>query len=226
MLSSSDREAEAIPSYESPDLVSALLSFGAADLSASGGGVDLLLEKACAIRQWQLGGSHPRFVVNHWVEVMLVGADQAHCRVLNAATHVTLRPLTLDNLLKTIGQQLQQVEAHQTAPDFAQRLMAAYDLLAEEVASAGEGLPEVPLHQIYLYLKQQQPTYARMHFGLDLFYALENGLLLDRNPSLLPDETVPRKERYYLPDFGLEPQQALPSVHRLLLSPALQSLEI
>lgn len=226
MLSRSDHEAQAFSSPESPDLVSALLSFGAADLSAGSGGVGLLLEKACAIRGWQLGGSHPRFVVNHWVEVLLMGADQAHCRVLNAATHVTLRPLTLDNLLKTIAQQLQQVETHQTAPDFADRLQVAYDQLADAAASQGEGPTEVPLHQLYLLLKQQQPAYARDHFGLDLFYMLENGLLLDRSPSLMPDDTAPRKERYVLPDFGQDPVAGLQSVHRLLLNPALHSLDI
>lgn len=212
MLSHVNHEDQEIPQAESPDLISALLSFGAVELSDAGAG--LLLEKACALRRWHLWGAHPRFFVNQWVEVVLVGAEQAHCRLLNAATHVAINPLTLDALLKLIAAQLHQVESHQTAPDFAGRLLAAYDSLAEHH-------DEVPLHQLYLHLKRQQPAYRRESFGLDLFYALEKGLLAGRHPSLLPDDSAPRKERYALPD-----PQGLQWVHRLWLSPELHSLDI
>jgi len=203
-------------SHVSPDLVSAILSFEAEELAQTGRlSEDVLLEKACELWNWSLTGQHPRFVINHWVEVLVMGARQAHCRILNSRTHLSLRPLTFDNLHKTVLNLLQKVEAHITAPHFEELLLAAY----EDLSDNG---PEVKLHDLFLWLQARQPQYQREDFGLDLFYVLENGLLAERTPSLLTGQAL-KKELYHLPD-----PNGVQIVHRLLLQAtgSLQSLDI
>lgn len=204
-----------IPMAQSPDWVSSLLSFETCDLEDGQTGSDWLVARAAELRGWELAGQHPRYTVSRWIEVLITGAE-AHCRIFNCRTHHTVRPLTLQGLLEAVTAAQKELEAHQTPLDFGQHLLEVYDALSEQ----GE---EVKLLQLFRELQKRFPAYRREHFGLDLFFAIENGALQDREASLLAGGNCPRTELFTLGE-ATGPQ----IVHRLLLSPQteLQSLDI
>lgn len=160
-----DEETESeIPFADSPDLIHSLLDFEAAELAGSGDErpEDLLVKKACELRKWRCEGSHPRFLVNGWIEAVVTGRQQGFCRVLNSRTHISLNPFTLSGLLSELDKLHAWLQEYQTEPGFEDRMIQTYELLADGLSA------EVSLHEIYRYLNSRQPNYRRECFGLDL----------------------------------------------------------
>ncbi len=150
----------------SPDLMAALLDFDASELAEAGVcGQEILLRKAAEIKGWSLSGSHPRFYINDWVEIVLMGKGRALARLLNGRQHHELKPLSLHHLFQAVPQLLHKIEAHQTPSSFPEHLQNA-------MAELDSGQQSIPLNALFTELKTRQLDYSREAFGKDLSYAL------------------------------------------------------
>lgn len=206
-----------IPLASSPNMISSILDISSDELGMGENiGEYFLLKKACDLKGWDLRGSHPRYTVGQWIEVLITGPAQAHCRIFNCRTHHSIRPLTLQKLLETIEASLAELHRHHTHPKFGKYLEEAYFELSPE----GE---DVKLMDLLRVLQKRFPAYRRESFGLDLFFALENHMLEGFEASLLAGGECPRIELFTLSE-PTGPQV----VHRLLLTPIteMQSLDI
>lgn len=160
-----DETEEEIPFFaESPDLIHALLDFEAGELSGPSDELpeDMLVRKACELRKWRFEGTHPRFLVDSWIEVVVTGRHQGFCRILNSRTHIALKPFTLSCLIDEVEKLQAWLAAYQTEPGFEDRMIKAYEIVTESIGS------DVPLLDVYRVLNGRQPQYRRECFGLDL----------------------------------------------------------
>lgn len=150
----------------SPDLMAALLDFDASELAEAGvSGEEMLLRKAAEIKGWSLSGTHPRFYLNDWVEIVLMGKGRGVIRLLNGRQHHELKPLSLHQLFQTVPRLLSKIEAHHTPSSFPEQLQNA-------MAELDTGKQSIGLNTVYNALKTQQLDYSREAFGKDLAYAL------------------------------------------------------
>lgn len=164
-------EDQEIPYAQSQDLIHNLLGFDGQDLGmAQGQNPELfLLRKTCELNKWKLSGEYPRFFVQNQVEVTLSLKNKGFCRVINARSHTSLDPLTLDGLQVQIAADLALADAWKTDPQvFLKGLFAQYQLLCNT-----EGEPLL-LSEIYQELSHKRPAYRREHFGLDLNRSLNS----------------------------------------------------
>lgn len=215
---SPESEEIEIPDAGSPDLISALLSFDASELAGTDERAeDLLVRKAAEIRGWKLDGSHPRFLAEHWIEVVVTGRLQGYCRILNGRTHSHLNPFTLDTLIREVERLRQWMRDYKTPEDFTERFLRAYDELSDSYG------PEVELHEIYKLLVQRQPNYRRECFGLDFVRSLKGRRsLMGRNLSLSCGDG-PSTRRYAL---VLSPTRPAQVADRIRIAQELKSLDI
>ncbi|HEY9842699.1 MAG: hypothetical protein ACAI44_25705 [Candidatus Sericytochromatia bacterium] len=209
---------EDMPDPDSPDFVSALLSFDSSELGSKDEFCeDMLVRKACELKQWKYEGSHPRFLVENWIEVVVTGKQQGSCRILNGRTHAPLVPFTLDTMIKQIGKLCQWLREHQSDEDFSAWLLAAYDELAD---ASGD---EVKLHDIYRLINTRQPSYRREAFGVDLARTLARSSLLEGRRVRLGYKGGPLTQRYAL---CLNLKRTAQVADVIKIEPALQSLDI
>ncbi|PIQ27020.1 hypothetical protein COW36_16080 [bacterium (Candidatus Blackallbacteria) CG17_big_fil_post_rev_8_21_14_2_50_48_46] len=172
-------ENSVIPYAQSGDFVKALMSFDAEDLDMGESEVSselFLLKKICELKKWPVSGDYPRFYISQKVEVTLTRKNKAFCRVLNARSHETLEPLSMEGLQEAINACFKQVASWKTN---AQAFMKQVFELYSEFRSS-DGAP-VALADLYQALYHQKPGYRREHFGLDLNHCLNSGLT--RNQS-------------------------------------------
>lgn len=205
-----------IPYAEAPDLIASLLSFEASELGGEHP-EDLLLEKACDIKGWQLEGSHPRFLVEQWLEVFVTGHQQGHCRILNARAHTALQPFTLDTVIQEFSRQIHWLRNHQIPEDFSAWLLAAYDELDEAQTR------DIALHEVYRLINARQPSYRREAFGFDLACTLAGSPLLDGRRVRLGFSNGPRHQRFAL---CLGEGKSAQLADRIRIDAPLQSLDI
>ncbi|MGV3524336.1 MAG: hypothetical protein ACO1RX_08930 [Candidatus Sericytochromatia bacterium] len=208
-------ELDAVPVYQPQELQSLLLSFGGSELAHDGQTPeDALIQKAAELHHWQLSGQRPRYVINHWVEVVLTGNLKGFCRILNSRTHQPLDPLTLSELLHQVDTLTATVNSWRTHADFVPRLLAAYD----ELDAGGP----VHLEDLHREMAVRQPDYRREHFGFDLAELYGCDSLEGR--SLLLGLRQPRQPgRFSLPALhGMPAAEA----DQITLGPTLQSLDI
>ena len=166
------QEEVPIPYAPKADFVKSLLNFDSADLDMEEQQPEVfLLNKTCELKKWSFSGRLPRYFVEHWVELCLVGPERFSYRVLNARAHRHMS-LTMDHLMTAIQQSLHVVNTYQTdLPRFLKELFIAYDILHKE---AGD---EVALAEVYDWIYHRHPRYKREQFGLDLNRLLASGAL-------------------------------------------------
>lgn len=161
-----------LPLSHSTDLVEELLSFDADDLEledASHAG-EFMLRKLCALQNWSLEGNKSDFVVARWVEVVLVGDNEAYCRLLNARSHETVTPLTLSHLKRAISAELSRYEHWKTLADGL--LPQLWQVWQTAGFSAGE---QLPIDEVFRSLQKRYPSLRREYLGIDLNRILAQG---------------------------------------------------
>ena len=188
-----------IPYAPKVDWVKALLSFDSDDLDLETEETQapelFLLEKACELNQWSYSGKPPRYFVQGWVELCLVGRERFLYRVLNARSH-NHKNLTLDDLITAVKQSLHLVNTYQTdVGRFLKEIFTAYDVLHKEDGD------DVALAAIYEWVYHRHPRYKREQFGLDLNRLLASGKLeYDGKTCYLIPAEKSNKDSFYLYD--------------------------
>ena len=217
-----DDEDQGIHYAQSPDLISALLDFDASELDGPGElAEDVLVTKLAAIKGWSIKGKHPRYLLRNWVEVVITGRMQGLCRIINARTHTNLVPFTLEHLIREVDSFCAWVDAYQSAPDFKQRLLTAYDELTEDYG-------DVSLHALFKVINQHLPGYRREAFGIDLSRALSDMPVVNNRRVVLSKALGQAAiERYWIsPAQGRAPK----AYHLIQIGPdmvsGMQSLNI
>lgn len=207
-----------IPIAESPDLIASLLSFDPAELAGRGERPeDLLVHKACELKDWRVEGQHPRFLVEGWIEVFVTGQLQGYGRILNSRAHIHLTPFTLDTLLTELGKLTAYLDRHTTPEDFIPWLIAAYDELAEGPSK------DIGLQDLYRLINSRQPAYRREAFGLDLGRTLAESPVLEGRRVRLGYNQGPLTQRYAL---CLGPRRSAQLADHLRIDAPLLSLDI
>jgi hypothetical protein len=166
---------------QSGDWVKTLMDFDATDLNmtADQNPELFILKKVCALNKWRFSGDFPRFYIQSQVEVTLTSKNKAFCRVINARSHKTLDPLSLQDLQTQIALDLQIAQGWKT--DVKAFLTSLFSLYQELRSAEAE---PVSLSALYQELYHERPAYQREFFGLDLNRSLNSGRTKNKTHAL------------------------------------------